>query len=347
MKTARNNEINFLKFIATISVILIHEKLPGSIGITIKDISAAAVPIFFMISGYFSYGSTIQQLKRRAVRILKLVILANAIYFIWDILVELWYGRPLIDWFIQTCSPKRILVFLLLNESSLRGHLWFLGALLYVYLFLIIGLKYIETRQKNNRFIFQNSENLFLLISILLFSANIIGGEILTLFGKNIQIPYIRNWIFMGVPCACLAYFIHAKEKWILQYIKKKTSLCLFFLCILFNLIEVIYMPASGLYLSTIFLVALAFILALQYKGKCQNSFIIFLGNFADQYGVWIYILQIMVIKSLRQLYSFLGIANNVAVRILSPIMVLILTSCLAIIPTQIERIFKKHHEST
>ncbi len=64
------------------------------------------------------------------------------------------------------------LVFLVLNESPLRGHLWFLGALLYCYLFLLAL------------------------------------GEALTAAGHNIQIPYVRNWLFCGIPSFLTGYLI-------------------------------------------------------------------------------------------------------------------------------------------
>ena len=49
----RNNNIDIIKGISSLCVILIHFSLPGEIGIYLIVISRYSVPFFFFISGYF------------------------------------------------------------------------------------------------------------------------------------------------------------------------------------------------------------------------------------------------------------------------------------------------------
>lgn len=55
VKSSRNIMLNLLKGFACIGVVLIHIKFPGKTGDLIKYASAYAVPIFFLIAGYFAF----------------------------------------------------------------------------------------------------------------------------------------------------------------------------------------------------------------------------------------------------------------------------------------------------
>ena len=334
--------INVLKFIAIVLVILIHETLPGALGLTAKGIAAMAVPVFFMVSGYYSYGASIPKIRKRTIKILGLTILVNVIYFIWDIAMEFFSGASVPDWLRQNCSLKRFLVLLLTNESPFRGHLWFLGALTYSYLFLLVLLIYIEKgRGRIARIIKENLIKFMFSLSVLLLILNLAGGEFLTFYGKNIQIPYIRNWLFMGIPFFSLAYCLHAYEEHIYRRFGTGEICLIFTVLLLINIVEVWFMPQSGLYITTIFVNIAAFILALRFP-VIKLPILVRLGNLADKYGLWVYALQIMVIKSLRRLYGQWGIADNAVILYLSPFIALVISFVISIIPVWISSVIKK-----
>ena len=58
-KNMRNYSIDTLKFICAFLVIFIHTPQPDVYYIAITPISRCAVPIFFMISGYYTFGKKI------------------------------------------------------------------------------------------------------------------------------------------------------------------------------------------------------------------------------------------------------------------------------------------------
>lgn len=340
-----DNGINVLKFIAVVLVILIHETLPGNFGLLIEGLAAMSVPVFFMVSGYYSYGASILKIRERTIKILWLTILVNVIYFIWDIAIEFFSGASVPDWIRQNCSLKRFLVLLLTNESPFRGHLWFLGALTYSYLFLLILLMYIERgRGRFARIIKENRIKFMFSLSVLLLILNLACGEFLTFYGKNIQIsyiPYIRNWLFMGIPFFSLAYCIHAYEEHIYRRFGTDKICLILALLLLLNIAEVWFMPGSGLYITTIFVNITAFLLALRFP-IIKSPILVRLGNLADKYGLWVYALQIMVIKSLRWLYGQWGIEDKAVVLYLSPLIALVISFIISIIPVWISSVIKR-----
>lgn len=82
MKT-KNDCLNVWKGIAAFAVVLIHCTLPGVPGEIIKGIARFAVPLFFLISGYFAYGREDAVLRRREIHILRLYVGAVAVYYLW------------------------------------------------------------------------------------------------------------------------------------------------------------------------------------------------------------------------------------------------------------------------
>ncbi len=338
----RNPEINLLKFIALVFILLIHKKLPGISGILVRGVAAASVPVFFMISGYYSYDVPSEKIGKRARRILALMLIANLLYLIWDICVELLSGNPLRPWIVQNCSPKRFLIFLLTNESPFRGHLWFLGALLYAYLFLFPVRKLMECKTgKTGAFLRKNHVHLFFWLSVFLFALNLAGGELLTIYGKNIQIPYIRNWLFTGIPSFAAAYCIHAREEQLLQYTGKRGMCLILAVAFVLNLAEVFYAPACEFYVTTLGTASAAFMLTIVCRGECRSRILCFLGKAADKYGLWVYILQIIVIKNLEWFCKEYGIEENPAVQYFSPVFVFFVTFLLALIPVRIQYFVK------
>lgn len=342
-KIRQSNEgINVLKFIALALVIMAHESFPGEFGLIVKGVAQMSVLVFFMVSGYYSWGSDVSRLKKRALKIFKLMVLANFIYFCWDIAVEVLTGGDVSVWFRDNCSLKKLLVFLAANESSLRGHLWFLGGLLYSYLFFMIFVTYMENgKSRLAQIIRKNHVRCLFIVSVILLVLNIAGGEILTFCGKNIQIPYIRNWLFMGIPFFCMAYCIHAHEEDIYRVFSLKMIWFGLAVSVLLNIIEVWLMPQSCLYITTIFVNIFTFLLALK-TGKVGNTVLVRLGNLADKYGLWVYILQIIVIKNLRWFYVRYGVDDNIIVQSLSPFIVIILSFVLSVIPVWIAGVIKR-----
>ena len=120
------------KCIAAFLVICIHQPFPGEVGKCVVSIARVGVPIFFMITGYF-YNSIMQR-KYEMIQIKKILFLfisANVFYFILNLLLMIFKGS--VVQYLNNCFTfKNIFLFVFFNESPFGGHLWYLGAILYV-----------------------------------------------------------------------------------------------------------------------------------------------------------------------------------------------------------------------
>lgn len=126
--------LDILKCICAFGVISIHRGFPGDAGMYLKIFFRFAVPVFFMITGFF-YSDTIRKgkQKKQILKILRIGILANLFYFVWDLFVVYYYGTGNIQGKLQKLlTPEKIRDLLITNESPFRSHLWYLGAILYV-----------------------------------------------------------------------------------------------------------------------------------------------------------------------------------------------------------------------
>ena len=69
------------------SSIIARSALP--VGVMMNGLARFGVPLFFMVSGYFSYGKGTDTVKRRIWKVFGLFLGANGIYFVWRLLVLL------------------------------------------------------------------------------------------------------------------------------------------------------------------------------------------------------------------------------------------------------------------
>ena len=129
----RSNAIDILKAFCAFLIVCIHIPFPGIFGMHIVTLARIAVPIFFMISGYFysdiiTRNGEVRQIKK----IFRLLLAANLIYVLWKVLLSIIWNDE--SFFQDTFSMKNLFQFLMFNESPFNGHLWYLGAILYVLL---------------------------------------------------------------------------------------------------------------------------------------------------------------------------------------------------------------------
>lgn len=174
----RNVRLDYFKIFLSILVITIHtQNLWGEqslFGWLISNgVARIAVPIFFIISGYFI--SQKLEDNQRLKRYLRHILI---IYIVWTIIY--------LPVYCNTIEPRSFITFAFLGYY----HLWFLPALLLG----ILILKGIRKFIKNNTFI--------LLIGFLLF----ITGYLM----ENAGLPYrtFYNGIFFGFPFISLGYYI-------------------------------------------------------------------------------------------------------------------------------------------
>lgn len=135
----RNSNLDIAKAIACIGAVIMHCSFPGVVGKFVAYLFKFAVPLFFMVSGYFLFKpgmnkeSKIKNLKRKARHIFFILLSAEALsaaYFVTGSLFNMEsYALPAL-------SISDILINCL-TGTFFNGTLWFLYALLWSYLLIL------------------------------------------------------------------------------------------------------------------------------------------------------------------------------------------------------------------
>lgn len=246
--------IDILKFICAFLVICIHAPFLGTVGQYIIAISRCAVPIFFMISGYFNASKNSKKNYRKQIKkLLILLIYANIIYFLFD-LAKAIFNQSVENFIIETINLKNLFKFIVFNESPFSAHLWYLSAILYVTI-----IDNIVENKKLKKYVYN-------IIPILLIVDLIFGKYSILIFGREFSYILVRNFIFVGLPYYYIGSFIRENQTNIFEKIKSKKLTIYIMLFVITTIIERYILikincnPTRDHYISTTFLAVFLFI---------------------------------------------------------------------------------------
>ncbi|MCR4678014.1 MAG: acyltransferase [Lachnospiraceae bacterium] len=196
------SEIDFIKLIAAIFVVFGHIRFPGTFGECIFNLAQFAVPVFFMLAGYFTvlsspFGKYVKRIKKLVVMFL----IASVVY----LALGLISGSGEIN---KILSVKGVLRFLLLNDAEfIKYHLWFLPALIYTYLFV-----YLLHRLLGDKIY-------WMILSLVIFWP--VAYSIWSFFtGSTINYVLYRNFLFDGIPFFLLGNLIKKHEERIAERLR-------------------------------------------------------------------------------------------------------------------------------
>lgn len=260
MEEKRNNSIDNLKAICTFLIVCIHVPFPGEIGAYFITLTRIAVPIFFMITGFFYldiifYHKEVKQIKK----ILKLLIEANVIFLIWNILCKVLGGKNIIHYLQSTITLKNIIKFVVFNESPLGIHLWYLGAVFYV-LLIVFFLDKLKRRKI-----------LYSLIPFLLIIDLVFGKYSLIIFHHEFPYILVRNFLCVGIPYFCIGNII--RERKYAEKCNKRIPQIMIIVFAISSFLERFILVKAGAnatrdhYISTTFLAISFFVYALKVIG--------------------------------------------------------------------------------
>jgi len=307
--TKQNHFLYIIEAIACLSIIFIHAQIPSSIGTELKILSRFAVPLFFLISGYYNYFSSKEKLVNRVKKMIKTFIFFSSIYLLIDF-IFMQAGLLPIDF-----EPIDLLYLIFFNYTNfICYHLWFLLALIYTYVFNIIFYK-----KK-----FSLKILIITLISIILFYV------LEYLFKDTIERDTIlvltRNWITIGIPF----YYVGRLLKPNAKYLKISNFVLIITLVlgIIFTNAEYLFLTkildfkeVGDLFLGTILIDLSLFILTLKNPSLIKNKFLEKIGK---DYTLYIYLIHPLIIRIIYQvLIKYYGININ---RTLIPFIVIILS---------------------
>lgn len=298
ISSARNRIIglDLVKCLCTFFVICVH--MPYRYKQYIDPMTRIAVPIFLMITGYF-YPALHQNKKvtGQIVKIAKLLLVSNLLYFFWNLLMVPLNGQSIELYLQNMCTLSFWVRFLLTGGNAFSDHLWYLGALLYVLIFIRLTDKLFPRKK------------LYPLIPVL-YGLNLLLGNYSTLiFGIRIPLEYSRNFLMTGLPFFLLGDWLSNKSPRIHNNILLTTVLLgsvascmeqrfLIHMCSDFN---------ADYYISTPFTACALFLLALNISPSLEIGPFPFLAKIGRQSSTTLYILHPIAGFFIGALLAFTG----------------------------------------
>lgn len=303
----RNTWIDFIRFIAMISVFFIHCIFPGQFGIYLRAANSFAVPLFFITSGYFCSFNSVEKLRKKVKTLGSIVLISNIFYMIWDVLYIYLQDDDVENFLYEILSVKKWIIFFVFNESPLRGHLWFLGSLLYCYI-ILCAIKILKIDKKFN-------------YTWILLGIGLIVQFILTRIAPDKMLIIVRNWFFDGLPFFFMGYYFQDYKEKFQGKIPSRMPL-IFIIVILVFLAEIHTVGTDRVYyVMTIILSFLLFIMSVEADAK-EPLIVKYLSNIYKQYGSVFYIIQVSIIKT----YELLFDTSNVVYLWVKPLIVMMIT---------------------
>ena len=290
----RYNGLDILKSICAFLIVSIHVPFPGEGGEYFLSLTRMAVPVFFMITGFF-YDSVRKRghVKAQINNVFRLFLIANLLYFGWGAVNAAVEGS--MEIFLQeNFGIRKLLRFVLLNEALFSSHLWYLGALLYVLVIRAVLDKYLP----------QSSEKiLYALTPVLLIGDLMFGKYSLVVFGRTFPHVLVRNFLFVGIPYFSIGCYLYKMRERI--SIRREWNILLILLFACTTLLERYLLVRAGLnaardhYISSTFLAAAVFILFMD--GEWDRSWAAPLEKIGREYSAFIYIIHPLLLQIIEK----------------------------------------------
>lgn len=284
----RNQSLNILQGMACICVVFIHIVFPGKTGAVVNRLSQFAVPLFYMISGFFAFSSEKENAKviaRRMKRILRITLLAIALYFGYTLLINVLSG-DVFSYLKSFLNYKLWIKMLVLSDFDVinGAHLWFLPALFYGYIFLYFVEKF-------------NLRKLTYYFLPLLFAAKVAMAVFARTYGLSWH--YRGNFFFGALFWIVMGSYV-AYKKDIFVKCKNVVLVAVTAVGLVFSEIFIFVDTTIDLAELGIIVYALAlFVLAIKNPNTKKARALQWIG---ERYAIYVYIIHIIVASVINRL---------------------------------------------
>lgn len=322
MSSTKNTTLELLKLFASYMVVFIHVLFYGEFGEIIDALARFAVPLFFLVSGFFSYKITPEKIKKRIKHIASLLIFSTVLYTVANVTGALFVNGAsgVIAYFRDWISPLNFIKLLAVNVPASSSHLWYLSAMIYVY-----AIYYYATVHSFN-------EKKLMIVSFSLLGIHIVLGEFLSVFGVAVPNIVVRNFALMGIPFFVLGLAAKKHENKI-----RNVPVCVAVIAALAGVAETVlsrhFFGKNELYIGSL-LILFAMVTAFV-KGSdvryppCLNSW--------TACSTYIYILHKVISSVIIIAYGLFGIdyASSVILINIHPLIVCVVSTVFAFVITK------------
>lgn len=191
-----NIKLNLLKGFACISVVFIHITFPGIFGQVVKKACAFAVPIFYMIAGYYAWGKGTEVIKRRLDKIIKIFLYAYTLFFLFQVVYAA-MNHQLSIWFSENFNWNTPIKYIWFCTIDFALPLWYLIAMAEIY---IVWYFIVKNRK----------ESIVLKFIPVLFVLQIV----LTSYCETMQLAWFWkiNFLTCAMPWFLFGYYMHTSN---------------------------------------------------------------------------------------------------------------------------------------
>lgn len=199
----RNLSLECCKLLAACFVVFLHIPFPGTFGQWIVCLSRFAVPLFFAVSGWFSFGVSAQKLKKRFGHILLLELFGDILYASWRCFRDYLAGESL-SWCLRYQIPdiQALKLWLFWSVDPFAGHLWYLSATCLCYAVL---WGYTRLDRKDYRPLY--------ICGLTLLLGSFAMGEFSRFTGLRVDYRICRSGFFTGLPMFLLGMFLRENRE--------------------------------------------------------------------------------------------------------------------------------------
>lgn len=304
--------IDVLKFVCAILVVILHTNFKYHDAIL--PITRCAVPCFLLISGFFLYSDEKkaigqERLVRNIKHIFHIMLWSTLLYASVKVGMSILHGESALP------SMRQWFNFIVFNDNPFGGHLWYLGAYLYVLVIMLVVDKH------------RLWKPLMWATPLLLLGDLLFGKYSLLLLHHEYPFVYVRNFLFVGLPYFMIGVWIKAHRDKFLSVSKTVYAGGV----ILFSCTSVIEKaillslqksPAREHYLSTTFLTICLFMFVLSFR-KVRASKVSLLG---ERDSLYIYVFHPLFLIALPMLIRRLPQAVDLCYQWIAPIVILVLS---------------------
>ena len=284
-KSYRSYSIDFIKGIAAISIVFLHCANNDAFDSIIHLIGRMAVPVFFIITGYF-LPSMVKSghLTNHIKKIIKLAI--GALAFCFPVFcIEAYMMGNLRQQLLNVFRLDDLWEKVLFSQYPFyvnAGHLWYLIAIIY-----ILGFIYFYTKK-------YRISTLYRIIPLLFFIGYLISSF------EAVDRKYYQNFLFIGLPYILLGSYI--REQLTFKKISNRVVGLLIVLFSILYIVEIVLYQHVGLpahrdhYLCIIPLVSFILIWASQNPNFGEKCLITTIGK---DYSIYTYIFHLFFVRQM------------------------------------------------
>lgn len=208
MIESRNYLIDVLKMVAAVFIVFLHYPFPEPMGQAVDCCARFAVPFFFAVSGYYAYGASSKRIIKRMWKIVVIMLLASFLFFCWHCFKLLIMNGSVITYIKGLMSFKVVANLVFLGVSPFFEHLWYLSAMVVVYLiFYLYTLYWGKDTKYYGFYVF----GLIMLQIHIVLSMNCTAAEI------EIPTAMYRNALLFGIPLFAMGIFLRENLDVIVQ----------------------------------------------------------------------------------------------------------------------------------